>query len=504
MKRIKSVGALVVALVLTLAMPLSVFADTHTVKSGDELWKIAQEYNVSVEDLAKANAISNSNLIMPGQVLNIPGDGMASQAQAQGQVKNVIVLIGDGMGFGQMELARLMEYGPKGKLHMEAIENTAFVKTNSYDNIVTDSGAAGTAIATGVKTINKAIGVDENGVEVDSMADYFKDMGKSIGIISTNTVYDATPAAFGASATNRGDKGEIVRDMLEENWDVILGGGSKYFGPKKQDGEDYIEKFKSAGYTYVETQSELNSVQNADKLLGLFSYDYMSYKADREEINSTEPSLKDMTKVALDVLAKDQDGFFLMSEGARIDHAAHAADGTGVWKELIEFDEMVKYCMEWVEGRDDTLLIVTADHETMAVGASEALNIQALKAVEVSPEYMASKLVKTEDETMYTLDSIKSVYKEYANIELTDEEAKELQEIVTVDLYAYKAGWEMGSVIAKKFGVAAMDPELRKYGVTGGHTAAWVPLFATGTGAESFDGVLDNIEIFPMIQNIVK
>ncbi len=99
MKRIKSVGALVVALVLTLAMPLSVFAETHTVKSGDELWKIAQEYNVSVEDLAKANAINNTNLIMPGQVLNIPGDGMTSQPQ--GQVKNVIVLIGDGMGFGQ-------------------------------------------------------------------------------------------------------------------------------------------------------------------------------------------------------------------------------------------------------------------------------------------------------------------------------------------------------------------------------------------------------------------
>jgi len=487
---------LVLVIVLALSSSMSAFATEHVVKDGDMLWKIAKEYGVTVESIIEANDLENGNLIYQNQVLKIPS--------MDDKIKNVIILIGDGMGFGTMELARLVEYGVEGTLHMESMEHTAFMKTNAYDNIVTDSAAAGTAIATGTKTINGAIGVDAEGMEVDSIADYFKGIDKSIGLISTNTVYDATPATFGASASNRGDKGEIVRDMLDEEWDVILGGGTKYFGEAKQDGVDYIEKYKEAGYTYVTSQDELNAVEGTDKLLGLFTYDYMSYKADREETESTEPTLAEMTSVALDILSQDEDGFFLMSEGARIDHAAHAADGTGVWKEMIEFDDTVKLVLDWAKDRDDTLVIVTADHQTMAVSPTEALDVEALKAIEVSPEYMAMQLEKTEDETMFTIESIKAVVKEYANIELTDAEALELQENVTTDLYAYKAGWEIGSVLARKTGVGAIDPSLRAYGVTGGHTASWVPLFAEGYGAENFNGVLDNTELFNMIIDIIE
>lgn len=490
MKKLRMIMVLTLVMALSILGPIGAFAETYTVETGDVLWKIAKDHDVSLEALVEANGLGDQNLILPGQVLTIPGDQ---------KIKNVIVLIGDGMGFGHMELARLVEYGAQGSLHMQMLDNTAFVTTNAYDNIVTDSAAAGTAIATGTKTNNGAVGVDADGLEVDSMADYFKSMNKSIGIISTNTVYDATPATFGASAESRSDKAEIVRDMLAEGWDVILGGGTKYFGEAKQDGVDYIEKYKEAGYAYVSTLNELNTMDDTDKLLGLFSYDYMNYKADKEENESTEPNLVEMTRAALSVLEKDNDGFFLMSEGARIDHAAHAADGTGIWLETIEFDNTVKLCMDWAADRDDTLIIVTADHQTMAISPSESLNVDALKAIEVSPEYMAMKLEKNEDETLFTLESIKSVFLEYANIELTDEEALDIQNTVSVELYAYKAGWEIGSVIAKEYGVAAMDPELRAAGGTGGHTASWVPLFAHGAGSEIFKGVIDNTDIFDMI-----
>lgn len=498
MRKSRLISVFLLVCIMLTVTPLTTMAESYTVQSGDELWKIAQNYGVTVKVLAAANSLEDENMIMPGQKIAIPAGNETSKA------KNVILLIGDGMGFGHLELGRLMEYGVNGQLHMESMDHTAFVKTNAYDNYVTDSAAAGTAIATGNKTLNGAIGVDADGNEVDSMADYFKNMGKSIGIISTNTVYDATPATFGASATSRNGKSEIVRDMLEEEWDVILGGGTKYFAPAKQDGVDYVEAYKAHDYTYVTTRNELNAVESADKLLGLFSYDYMSYKTDREELNSEEPSLKEMTSKALDLLAEDPDGFFMMSEGARIDHAAHAADGTGVWKELIEFDNTVQYCLEWAANRNDTLVIVTADHQTMAVAPSEGLNIEGLKNVQVSPEYMASKLVKTEDESKYTIASIKSIYEDYAGIVLSDEEALELQQALTMDMYPYKLGWEIGSVIAKKFGVAAMDPELRAYGGTGGHTAAWIPLFAEGPGAELFDGVYDNTELYGVIQQLVK
>ncbi|MCF6335600.1 MAG: alkaline phosphatase, partial [Spirochaetales bacterium] len=274
----------------------------------------------------------------------------AEGEREQVKAKNVIILVGDGMGMGTMELGRIMEYGKDGRLNIQQMKTIGLMTTNPADGIVTDSAAAGTALATGVKTFNGGIGVDINKNPVESMTTYFQNSGKSIGIISTNTVDDATPAAFGAHVADRyAGKSEIVRDYYDSQWDVLLGGGTKYFGPAKQDGVDMIEKFKESGYRYVTTRDELMNISGTGKLLGLFSRSYMNYKTDRDEYISTEPSLKEMTMKALDILSKDPDGFFLMSEGARIDHASHAADATSVWLEMIEFDDAVKYCLDWAE-----------------------------------------------------------------------------------------------------------------------------------------------------------
>ena len=149
--------------------------------------------------------------------------------------KNVIVMVGDGMGIGQLEVARLMEYGKDGRLNMESLDNVALMHTYSANNTVTDSAAAGTAIATGTKTNNESIGVDENGNEVKSMLDAFQARGKKVGVISTNTVTDATPAAFTASVANRwSGQAEVARQMLENEYDVLLGGGGDYFAPKNR------------------------------------------------------------------------------------------------------------------------------------------------------------------------------------------------------------------------------------------------------------------------------
>jgi alkaline phosphatase len=266
-----------------------------------------------------------------------------------------------------------------------------------------------------------------------------------------------------------------------------------------------VAKFKQSGYTYVSNEEELNNVKDAAKLLGLFSPEYMNYKTDRDDVNSKEPSLKEMTSTALDILSKDKDGFFMMSEGARIDHAAHAGDATGVWKETIEFDETVKFVLDWAKLHPDTLVVVTADHQTMAIAPSEAIKIDALKNnVTASPEYMGLQMVKNAEGTQFTVDSIKSIIKKYSAIELTDDETLALQKKLDVKYGGYKLGYEIGSVIAKKYGVAAMDGDLRAFGKTGGHTSAWVPLFAEGRGAEKFHGVIDNTDIIKIIMDIVK
>ncbi|MCM3587452.1 alkaline phosphatase [Mesobacillus maritimus] len=465
----------------------------------------------------KTLAVALSTGLVIGGLTGIPGlthtfaDSSVKKdtvSQMQKAPKNVIVMVGDGMGLGQLEIARLMEYGKEGKLQMEQLDNVALMRTYSADNYVTDSGAAGTAIATSVKTNNESIGVDANGNEVDSILDLFQASGKKVGLISTNTVVDATPAAFGSSAPNRwSGSDEIARQLYNSDIDVILGGGASYFSPEKQSGTDLVEKFREEGYAFASDKDELENVGTPDKLLGLFHPSYMNYKLDVEENKSNEPTLNEMTAKALDVLSKGKNGFFLMVEGARIDHAAHAADVPGVWKETIEFDNTVKDVVEWAKGRKDTLVVVLADHETMGMSAAETMEIEALKEIEVSPEYMAGRL-KKDDNGEFTTDSVKSVFKEYANIDLSDEDvAQFLQNIKDNEGTVYpqhKVGWEIGSVIAKRYKVGVIDREVRAESSTGGHTGNMVPVFATGVGSERFEGVLDNTDVSKLIAEAAK
>lgn len=457
---------------------------------------------MKIKALALATSVA---LLGSTQVIAAPD---FEQAKAESvKPKNVIVFIGDGMGLGQIEVARHMEYGKAGTLFIESLPNVALVRTYSANSQVTDSAAAGTAIATSVKTNNKSIGVNPDGEEVDSILDDFQKAGHKVGVISTNTVTDATPAAFTASVADR-YKGqpEAARQMLENGYDVLLGGGWKYFGPKKQDGVDLLPKFEQKGYTVVKDKDQLAKVGDADKLLGLFNKSYMNYKQDRDDVNSQEPSLELMTQKAIEVLKKDKDGFFLMVEGARIDHAAHAADITGVWKELMEFDRTVEQTWEWAKDRNDTLVVVLADHETMGLSVTEPMDIDGLKQISVSPEYMAGKLTKAEDGKSYEPASVKAVIKEYAGFELTDQQVAEFNENVLTPegklKYDYKVGWEIGSLIADYYQAGAIDRDVRAESSTGGHSSNMIPLFAAGPGSQHFEGVLNNTDVPKLIRSL--
>ncbi|SEA73873.1 alkaline phosphatase [Thalassobacillus cyri] len=468
----------------------------------------------------KLSAVIITGIIISGSALGFASDTLPfsitadSEEKEQVEVnknspKNVIVMVGDGMGLGQMEIARLLEGGKNEELYMESLENVGLLRTYSADNFVTDSAAAGTAIATGNKTYNGGIGVDAAGEEVDSILDLYQDAGKKVGLISTNTVTDATPAAFGGSAADRwSGQEEIARQMLANEYDVLLGGGKNYFSAARQEGNGLIDDFQSKGYEYVTDESSLEAAGTPDKLLGLFNESYMSYKTDRDELNSEEPTLETMTNKALDVLSQDEDGFFLMVEGARIDHAAHAADATGVWQETMEFDRTVEQVVKWSEEREDTLVVVLADHETMGMSATEPMDMEALKNIEVSPEYMAQQLEKDESSGTFTVESVKQVFSEHAAIDLTDQEVDEFLSNVKDndgEVYAaYRVGWEIGSVIADHYKVGAVDTDIRAESDTGGHTGNMVPVFATGAGSKDFEGVLDNTEIINLIANSVK
>ncbi|MGE7761837.1 alkaline phosphatase [Peribacillus sp. NPDC097895] len=425
------------------------------------------------------------------------------QAETKSAPKNVILLIGDGMGLGAIEIARQLEYGKTGILHLEKLEHVALMRTYSANNYVTDSAAGGSAIATGIKTNNEMIGVNAKGEEVDSILDAFQANGKKVGIISTNMVVDATPAAFGASVSNRWTGGaHIARQLFDNQIDVILGGGASYFEADKQNGEDLIAKFKKAGYAFTTTKEELSSMNKKEKLLGLFHPTYMNFKLDKEVLHSQEPSLPEMTAKAIDILSQGDKGFFLMSEGARIDSMEHAADITGIWKEMIEFDQTVKEVVKWAKNRNDTLIVVLADHETMGISASETMDIAALKKIRVSSEYMSKQLTFDKNNEINPK-SVVTVFKKYAHISLTDHEVQQFIDNVrknrTLVYPKHRIEWEIGSTIANYHKAGVADRSIRAASSTGGHTANMIPVFAAGPGSEAFEGVIDNTDISKII-----
>ncbi|NHJ05107.1 MAG: hypothetical protein EAX90_09800 [Candidatus Heimdallarchaeota archaeon] len=268
----------------------------------------------------------------------------------------VILMIGDGMGFGQVELGRWVDVGGDGKLTMENLQLELSAITNNSKGDITDSAAAATALATGYKTENGKIAVTPNGTIVQTILEIAQEMNKSTGVVTTAYIQHATPASFMTHISNRNLYDEISRQIIEEaEVNVIMGGGGKYLT------ETQFEIMETNGYTIVRNKSSLNEIISGD-IFGIFSEDHIPYDGDREL--TLIPSLADMTQKAIDVLSQDGDGFFLMVEGGRIDHACHSNDEVNCALETIAFDKAIRVALKYAISNENVLLLVTADHET--------------------------------------------------------------------------------------------------------------------------------------------
>lgn len=440
-----------------------------------------------------------------GQVVSADSSGQVQDNYSESsEIENVIIMIGDGLGMGQLEIARALEHGKEEQFHMEQMENVGLMQTYSDNYHVTDSAAAGTAIATSQKTDNGMIGMTPDGTSVQSILQAFQDEGKKTGVISTHSLTDATPAAFTAHVEHRDEYENIAKQQYENEYDVLLGGGRDYFLPDAQDGEDLTEAFQKDGYQYVEDREELMNVDPTHKLLGLFADENMALGTDRELIDEDQPSLSEMSDIALDVLAQGDDGFFLMVESARIDHAAHYGDATNVWKEVVEFDNTIKNVKDWANERDDTMVIVTADHETMGMSVTEVMEDEALQEISASPEYMVEQLDYDEDSERFTEESIQSVISEYAGFDLSEEDMDRLNTHLYEDDGSPKDEWdqavELGLVIAENYNVNTFNREITENSEsTSGHSANMVPIFASGPGSDHFNNVINNTDLSTIV-----
>jgi alkaline phosphatase len=312
-------------------------------------------------------------------VLLALGGGAACGRQGEpDRARNVILFVGDGMAAAQRNAGSLAAVGPGGRLVMDDLPVAGLVRTSSADprGFVTDSAAGGTALATGTKTYNGAIGVDAQGRPVETALERAAASGKATGLVTSGEVTDATPASFGAHVPDRGLQTEIARQFIAETRvDVILGGGEDFWYPPTDPGSipggtsssdqgDLVQAAEALGYQHVADAAGL-AAAGSGKLLGLFDNRTM-FVAAPEPVGTNERrvSLADMTRKALQVLSRDEDGFFLVVEEEAVDEQAHANNGGATIEAVRLLDEAVAVGREFAERDEETLLITTADHET--------------------------------------------------------------------------------------------------------------------------------------------
>lgn len=292
--------------------------------------------------------------------------------------KNIILMIGDGMGVSQVTAGRIT----KGELAMEKLAVAGLMTTHPVGALVTDSAAAATAMATGTKTRNGALGVDPNNRMLESSAEVARDHGKAVGLVSSCSLTHATPAGFAVHVPNRNMDLEIARQLVEADFDVLFGGGRAWFQPKPED-ETELEMDKSpAGYGKMklsagertdgvdlleELRKKMPVAETADEFYKLGKTDRaaaMLYSLHPPPAVEQSVSLAELTAKAIEILSRDEDGFFLMVEGSQIDWAGHANNGKWLVEEVVSFDDAVAVAELFARENPDTLLIVTADHET--------------------------------------------------------------------------------------------------------------------------------------------
>jgi len=286
----------------------------------------------------------------------------ARQSGPRQEVRNIIFMIGDGMGLPQINAARFKSVGADGSLAIDSFPVVGLLKTHAADELITDSAAAGTAMACGVKTQNGVIALDADGQPVASILEASQRLGKATGLVATSAITHATPAVFAAHIDSRHKHADIAARMLETGVDVMFGGGRCYFIPQSQehsrrrDRRNLIAEASDRGYQIVETGKQMAAIRG-NKVLGLFALDALTGR-------SSEPSLVDMTRAAIEILSKDSDGFFMMVEGSQIDWRGHDNDAEGTIEQMLQFDAAIREALDFAKRNGRTLVVVTADHET--------------------------------------------------------------------------------------------------------------------------------------------
>lgn len=283
-------------------------------------------------------------------------------AQNDSKVKNIIYMIGDGMGLCHVSMLQIEAgYAPTA---FDRAQNLALLKTYSANNRVTDSAAAGTALATGFKTDNGTLGQLPDGTRVESIMAKAQKKDYATGLVVTCYLQHATPAAFYAHVKGRGDSDQISYDFMQSGVDVAFGGGSKVFEKAyEQSGENYADLLKDRGYEVIYDQTDMEGIHSG-RVVGLFAEENLPALKDGRGDYLARATEKALEILTANVKADKKEGFVMMVEGSQIDYRSHANDLEGILAEMRDFEKAVKVAMDYADTHEGTLVVVCADHET--------------------------------------------------------------------------------------------------------------------------------------------
>ncbi|VVM33717.1 alkaline phosphatase [Terribacillus sp. AE2B 122] len=415
------------------------------------------------------------------------------EAKKDPKVKNVIVLVKDGVSSTTTTLSRWYKGDD---LAMDQMASGG-VRTYSAESAVTDSAPAGTAMATGNKTNDKFVGVlpekiASPGVDEDLADDPYRPVtnvlegaklnGKATGIISTSEIQHATPAAFSSHADHRSQYDNIAEQQVYQNIDVVLGGGKESLeNGNRDDGEDLLGVIDDKGYDYVETRDDLLD-SRSKKIWGSFAPAALAYDMDREATKPEEPTLAEMTKKSIQTLSKDKDGFFLMVEGSKPDWAAHANDPVGMISDTLSFDDAVKEALDFAKKDKNTMVIAVSDHGNSGISIGNENTDGTYSSTPVSAYVDPLK------EATMTLEGAMSQLNEDGSNRLEVAELYGITNPTAKEKRAINKSEDLGGTL-----VDLLAQRANLGFTTGGHTGEDLFLYSYGPGKPS--GMIENTDI---------
>lgn len=456
--------------------------------------------------------------------------GESSSGFTPSEGEGVIFLVGDGMPLGvikAMHQIRTRIYGEKGTNLYSKLQGghsvVGYMSTESLSSIVTDSAPASVAWSTGSKTLNRVLATLPDGRPLKTIMELVREQGYACGLVTTTRVTHATPAAWVSHQLQRDDEEAIALDYLKFKPEVLLGGGSRFFEPsRRKDGTDLFRSFSEGGYDVVREREKLLSsevLSSPKPLLGVFSSSHMSYYLDRinqPDLGKKQPSLPEMTRIALEKLSRNPKGFLLQIEAGRIDHASHSNDAWAAILDTYELDLTLAVIDDYLKVNPKTLVIVTSDHGNSGWGINGTGpeyndSTEALKKYQ--PIKASFEWIKTRLKRDSSRGEIRDVFEQFTTFKISNEEASMIQAAMQPDYkpfhgdYLIQPDAVMGMILAhsvypKIVGVSVEGPAQIRRGNVGftstNHTGEDQIVLAYGYKADQLglNRLVDNTYLF--------